>query len=281
MKTSRQEAEVVMFSCVENLFSKTGLKPKEVDILVVNCSLFNPTPSLAAMIINHFKMRPDTQAYNLSGMGCSASLISVRLAEDLLRNPRYANSNALIMSFENITENIYLGPQKSMQISNTLFRCGGAAIHLTNKPSLRSQSKYQLLHTVRTHMGQSDQAYGAVFQDCDTQGTVGVRLDKGLMVVAGEALKKNMTTLAPLILPYSEQAKYALSLLHRYIHKLRHGSRRRTGTPPRVGAGADDGKGAQAQVQAQAQTRCPPKAPPMYIPDFTTAVDHFAIHAGS
>jgi hypothetical protein len=34
-----------------------GVKPKEIGILIVNCSLFNPTPSLAAMVINHFKVR--------------------------------------------------------------------------------------------------------------------------------------------------------------------------------------------------------------------------------
>ena len=44
-----------------------GLKPRDIDILVVNCSLFNPTPSLSAMIINHFKMRSDILSYNLAG----------------------------------------------------------------------------------------------------------------------------------------------------------------------------------------------------------------------
>lgn len=36
---------------------------------VVNCSLFNPTPSLSAMIINHFKMRSDIDSFNLGGRG--------------------------------------------------------------------------------------------------------------------------------------------------------------------------------------------------------------------
>ena len=56
-----------------------------MDILIVNCSLFNPTPSLSAMVVNHFRMRPDIKSYNLSGMGCSAGIISIGLARELLQ----------------------------------------------------------------------------------------------------------------------------------------------------------------------------------------------------
>ncbi len=45
--------------------SLAGVHPKQIGILVVNCSLFNPTPSLAAMVINHFKMRSNIISYNL------------------------------------------------------------------------------------------------------------------------------------------------------------------------------------------------------------------------
>ena len=51
----------------------------------MNCSLFNPTPSLSAMIINHFKMRSNVVSYNLSGMGCSAGVIAISLARELLQ----------------------------------------------------------------------------------------------------------------------------------------------------------------------------------------------------
>jgi hypothetical protein len=44
-----------------------------VGILVVNCSLFNPTPSLSAAVMNHFKMGSNTINYNLGGMGCSGA----------------------------------------------------------------------------------------------------------------------------------------------------------------------------------------------------------------
>lgn len=57
----------------------------QVGILVVNCSLFNPTPSLSAMIVNHFKMKSNIITYNLSGMGCSAGVIAVNLAKELLQ----------------------------------------------------------------------------------------------------------------------------------------------------------------------------------------------------
>ena len=42
-------------------------------------------------------------------------------------------------------------------------------------------------------------------QEEDDAGNLGVRLSKELMAVAGEALKTNVTTLGPLVLPFSEQ----------------------------------------------------------------------------
>ena len=79
-----------------------GLHPRDIDILVVNCSLFNPTPSLSAMIVNHFKMRGDILSYNLAGMGCSAGVIAISLAQRLLRTE--PGKYALVVSTENITQ---------------------------------------------------------------------------------------------------------------------------------------------------------------------------------
>lgn len=65
--------------------ARTGLKPRDVGILVVNCSLFCPTPSLSAMLVNRFGMRSSILSYNLGGMGCSAGIIAIGLAEKLLQ----------------------------------------------------------------------------------------------------------------------------------------------------------------------------------------------------
>jgi 3-ketoacyl-CoA synthase len=59
-----------MNDCVSQLLKNTGHSAKDIDILIVNCSLFSPTPSLCAMIINDFGMRSDILSYNLSGMVC-------------------------------------------------------------------------------------------------------------------------------------------------------------------------------------------------------------------
>ena len=42
--------QTVMYDCVRNALKKTGTDPKSIDILVINCSLFSPTPSLCSMV---------------------------------------------------------------------------------------------------------------------------------------------------------------------------------------------------------------------------------------
>lgn len=61
-------------------------------------------------------MRTDIKSFNLSGMGCSAGLISIELAKDLLQV--YRNSIAVVLSTENITQNWYTGNQKVMKTKN-------------------------------------------------------------------------------------------------------------------------------------------------------------------
>lgn len=239
MHFAREEAELVLFSCLDALLVRNNLDPKSIDILIVNCSLFNPTPSLSAMLVNKYKMRSSVRTYNLAGMGCSAGLISIDLAKDLLQVHRKAT--CVVVSTENITQNWYLGRERSMLITNTLFRMGGAAVLLTNKPSDRSRARYVLRHTVRTHVGADDLAYDSIFQMEDKTGLRGVKLSKNIMDVAGGALKKNVTTLAPLVFPLTEHIKFGLHLLRKKV----------------------------------LNEELPP-----YIPDFHIAFQHFCIHTG-
>ncbi|KAL9262403.1 3-ketoacyl-CoA synthase 2-like protein [Drosera capensis] len=159
---AREEAENVLFGVFDMLLAKTGVDPAKVGIVVTNCCAFSPVPSLSAMIVNRYKMKDDVLSYNLSGMGCSGSLIAVGLAKELLQV--HENTYALIVSTENVTENFYQGNNRAMLLINCLFRVGATAILLSNHSSDRHSSKYELRHAVRTCTASSDRSYNCIFQ---------------------------------------------------------------------------------------------------------------------
>ncbi|XP_019184991.1 PREDICTED: 3-ketoacyl-CoA synthase 5-like [Ipomoea nil] len=97
------------------------------------------------------------------------------------------------------------------------------------------------MHVVRTHKGADHKAYRCVYEQEDPQGKVRINLSKDLMVIIGEALKSNITTIGPLVLPPSEQLIFLFTLINRKIFN--------------------------------------PKWKP-YIPDFKQAFEHFCIIAG-
>ncbi|AEC10745.1 putative very-long-chain 3-oxoacyl-CoA synthase [Arabidopsis thaliana] len=219
MYEARHESELVIFGALNSLFKKTGIEPREVGIFIVNCSLFNPNPSLSSMIVNRYKLKTDVKTYNLSGMGCSAGAISVDLATNLLKaNP---NTYAVIVSTENMTLSMYRGNDRSMLVPNCLFRVGGAAVMLSNRSQDRVRSKYELTHIVRTHKGSSDKHYTCAEQKEDSKGIVGVALSKELTVVAGDSLKTNLTALGPLVLPLSEKLRFILFLVKSKLFRLK------------------------------------------------------------
>merc|ERR1712048_1128259 len=208
MAASREEAEAVIFPIVQRVLEKTGVAPKDIDFLIVNCSLFSPTPSLCAMIAHKFKFRQDVQSYNLGGMGCSANIISVDLAKKLIQNQ--PGSRALVVSTEIITPNLYLGNEKSMLLQNSLFRCGGVALLLSSRRCDAARAKYELIYTGRVQMS-DDESYGAVYEKEDAEGNRGVALSKEIVNVASRAMKANFTQLGSHILPISEKAKVVSS----------------------------------------------------------------------
>lgn len=258
IEASRKEAETVIFDIVESALKKAKCHPKEVDVLVINCSLFSPTPSLCAMVISKFGMRQDIQSFNLSGMGCGASLISVGLAKDMLQRRRFSGGKALVVSTEIITPNLYHGNERGFLLQNTLFRCGGAAIVLSNSWFDGRRAWYKLLHTVRVQSN-SEEAYHCVYEAQDEGGKRGVKLSKEIVKVAGKCMEKNMTTIGPYVLPLSEQIPVATTIALRYSFKMLGNFLKMCG-------------------QEKLAAKLPNKK--HYVPDFKRGIDHFCIHAG-
>ncbi|VAI09557.1 unnamed protein product [Triticum turgidum subsp. durum] len=216
MKEGRAEASAAMFAALDELFDKCRVRPKDVGVLVVNCSLFNPTPSLSAMIVNHYKMRGNILSYNLGGMGCSAGVISIDLARDMLQAS--GAGLAVVVSTEAVSFTWYAGKRRSMLIPN---------------------------------------AFRSVYQEEDEQRIKGLSISRDLVEVGGHALKTNITTLGPLVLPFSEQLLFFAGVLFRHLYPSK------TSTPPPPAANGDTSAAAP------------------YIPDFKRAFEHFCMHAAS
>eukprot|EP01018_Ginkgo_biloba_P038614 Gb_08308 [translate_table: standard] len=225
---------------LDRLFADSGIRPSDIDILIVNVCCFAPLPSLSAWIVNHYKMREDIKSYNLSGMGCSAGIIAVDTAKHLLKV--HKNSYAVVVSTENITMNKYDGDDRTMMMTNCLFRVGGSALLLSNKPRDARRAKMVLLHSVRVHVGTNDDAYNSIIQREDQDNVLGVSLSTYLIEAAGLALKNNITILASRVLPISEQLYFVYNLLCIKILKSK-------GVKP-------------------------------YVPNFKLAFEHFCIHPG-
>ncbi|ELP92755.1 hypothetical protein EIN_371670 [Entamoeba invadens IP1] len=219
MADARGEVEVVMKSACDQLFKQAHIDPtKDIDFVVTNCSLFNPTPSMGAMLINMYKLKTTVKNYTLSGMGCSAGLVSIDLAKDILQT--YPNSTVLVFSTENLTTNYYAGKEKGMLISNTLFRMGGAAILLSNKLKHKFSAKLELIDTQRIHHGKFDDSYKSVFQYEDAEGVVGVKIGRELLKCVTRALTQNLGLLMPRVISYKEMIRFAIFFIKQKLGKI-------------------------------------------------------------
>ncbi|GLJ17883.1 hypothetical protein SUGI_0312810 [Cryptomeria japonica] len=235
-----EETREMMFGAVDAVFQDTGLSAKDINIIITTCSMLSTVPSLSSMLINRYKMKEDVKSISLAGMGCSSGVMALHTAADLLKTFK-KGTYALVVITENITLNTYYGKDRSMLVTNCIFRVGCAAVILSNRSRDRTRAKMELLLSLRTHRGSDDKSYSAAFQCEDEEGMVGIQLNKDLIRVAGESLRAHISSLAPLVLPYSEQLKYLWSFLAVNVVKM-------------------EGK--------------------LYVPDFLKAFEHVCVHTG-
>ncbi|KAI5081288.1 hypothetical protein GOP47_0004471 [Adiantum capillus-veneris] len=241
MEDSYNQAHIIVVGAVDMVLKKAGISPRLIDILVVNCGLFNPTPSLSALLVNYFKMRSDVKTFHLAGMGCSASLISLGLARDLLQVHRNRARYALIASSE-VIQALYVGKERPMMVTNCLFRSAGNAVVLSNRREDKKRAKMQVMHVVRVNMARHDGAHHVVEMREDEEGICGASLSPQLVKVASDALTVNIKSLAPRVLPLTELCKAGWNMAQKDVLKK---------------------KGVQP-----------------FVPNFKLAFEHFCIHPG-
>ncbi|CAE6075461.1 unnamed protein product [Arabidopsis arenosa] len=133
--------------------------------------------------------------------------------------------------------------ERSMLLTNCLFRMGAAAVLMSSNDHDRDNAKYELLHVVRKNKAKDDRAYRCIYQDIDSDEKQGVSITKDVISVAGDMLKMNLTSLGPLVLPYLEQFQYVIRQILCKKLKIYESSS-------------------------------------SYTPNFKTAFEHFCIHTG-
>lgn len=244
------EMEEFFYDSIVKLLARSGVSPSEIDVLVVNVSMFAVVPSLTSRIINHYKMREDIKAYNLTGMGCSASLISLDIIRNVFKSQK--NKFALLVTSESLSPNWYDGKDRSMILANCLFRTGGCVILLTNKRSLKHKAMLRLKCLVRTHHGAREDAYSCCNQQEDEQGKLGFYLAKNLPKAATRAFVDNLRVLSPKVLPTRELLRFMIVSL---IKKLRQTSSLKS-----------------SSVGSKNSNKSPL--------NFKTGVEHFCLHTG-
>jgi hypothetical protein len=75
----------------------------------------------------------------------------------------------------------------------------------------RKVAKYELVHCVRSHIGADDDSFNAIRQREDEEGIRGIMLQRNVVPTAALALKTNIASLAPLVLPFPELVSMTLA----------------------------------------------------------------------
>ncbi|KAF3325035.1 3-ketoacyl-CoA synthase 4-like protein [Carex littledalei] len=206
-----QESHMLFFPTLDELFAKTKVLPREIDLVVVNCSGFCASPSLSSIIVNHYDMRSDVKSYNISGMGCGAGVIGVDIAKGFLEKRR-ARSYALVISTEILSTGWYRGKDTHKLVLNCFFRMGCAAALVTNHGKAgTSQPKYHLRHLLRTQHTFDDIAYHVASLEEDDEGITGFSIERHVANVVSDLLRSHLKYLGPIILPWEEKIRYIMS----------------------------------------------------------------------
>ncbi|KAG2657840.1 hypothetical protein PVAP13_1KG154700 [Panicum virgatum] len=180
------------------------------------------------MVANHYPMPSDVRTFNISGMGCSAGVVGVDVASDILvAQPTVAY--AVVASTEVITVGWYNGRDHSKLLLNCTFRNGCSAVLLASgrrgmaMATAPKPFKYRLLRLVRTNLIANDDGYRSGYREEDDEGITGFNVTRGVGGAFEEVLRAHLAALGVSVLPWREKLRYATGFVLSRLRKAPEG----------------------------------------------------------
>ena len=116
----------------ERALMRAGIKPSQIDAVVVSTCTGYLCPGLSGHVIERLALRLDVQAFDLVGQGCAAALPNFMLGKALLASGNCAH--VLSICVEVSSAAMYLDNDPGVLISACLFGDGAGAAVLSRNP---------------------------------------------------------------------------------------------------------------------------------------------------
>ena len=116
---------------VKKLLRRTGLKPHDIDGIIITTCTGYLCPGLTSYISQAVGLREDIYALDMVGTGCGAALPGMKSAWQYLT--AHPDSRVIVLAVEICTATSYWNEDLDLIISNSIFGDGAAACLLTNR----------------------------------------------------------------------------------------------------------------------------------------------------
>ncbi|MEC8022785.1 MAG: hypothetical protein VX223_02560, partial [Myxococcota bacterium] len=211
-KTPQERAEIfhrisctLMEDASRGVLEQTGLKPQDIDFLVVNYMAGKTLPSLSSHLAGTLGLRNDVVTVNMSDMGCSAAVAALDLGRRLL-NGETDPKRVLMVALEPVSNLFQAEDDSGAIVGNTLFGEGCAAVVLSTH---REAMVYDIEHSQRV-IHADPESVDAIKLVWNEHGPM-IQLSKQIPEVAGRAIESNLRKLVPQFLPLGDKLRYALT----------------------------------------------------------------------
>ena len=126
-------APVLAAQAGERALAQAGMKPAQIDAVVVSTCTGYLCPGLSGHVIERLGLRADVQAFDLVGQGCAAALPNFMLGKALLASGNC--EHVLSICVEVSSAAMYLDNDPGVLISACLFGDGAGAAVLSRQPA--------------------------------------------------------------------------------------------------------------------------------------------------